>query len=199
MALLKCPEQACGKPVSSKAEFCPHCGCPLDAAGPAAPESAALLGPHLVVDEERQRQLSAIVASDDGSIIAVEFNGVKVSDKDLATLCGLKGLVELDLLPADGDYVTDRGVEALANIRSLKKLVLTPCNRITRRALQALSRMRTLEVLCLPQINDYITWADLQQFARALPRCRLEDKVGYILAEQTRRLARGNWDFSDLE
>ena len=26
MALIKCPE--CGKEISDKAEFCPHCGCP---------------------------------------------------------------------------------------------------------------------------------------------------------------------------
>jgi hypothetical protein len=28
MALARCPE--CGREVSTRAEFCPHCGCPLD-------------------------------------------------------------------------------------------------------------------------------------------------------------------------
>jgi hypothetical protein len=51
VALAKCPEEACGKLVSMKAEFCPHCGCPLDAAvltpvggtsGPAEPPVGGL-------------------------------------------------------------------------------------------------------------------------------------------------------------
>jgi hypothetical protein len=31
MTPFRCPEEASGKPVSMKAEFCPHCGYPLDA------------------------------------------------------------------------------------------------------------------------------------------------------------------------
>lgn len=39
MALMKCPEPECGRSVSTRAEFCPHCGCPLDKATPSPPEA----------------------------------------------------------------------------------------------------------------------------------------------------------------
>jgi hypothetical protein len=67
MALVKCPEEACGRLVSTKAEVCPHCGCPLDAwglvpptggAAPADSSGASAAGP----DAERPRSLNGDVA-----------------------------------------------------------------------------------------------------------------------------------------
>ena len=89
------------------------------------------------------------------------YNESKVTDDGMAHLAGIRTLEYLDL-----PYITDKGIETVANLKNLKTLNIGggPSSNVTDAALRNLSKVKSLENLVIPGTN--ITDAGMEYLAR---------------------------------
>jgi hypothetical protein len=176
MALIQCPEPDCAKRVSSRADKCPHCGCPLgtDTRGTSTDRgqaTAAPLNPKLTITDEMISQLDSIIAKCGSEIEHVVLVG-DWRDRYLERLLGFQKLTRLELFSTS--KITDVGLVEIARIGTLRRVEFIPgCGeKVTSSGLRSLARLKNLELLKLgfsalnPKLADAIRYLQ-----KELPMC----------------------------
>ena len=100
--------------------------------------------------------------------------GCSVGDESCKTLATLDNLESVRL---SRTRLTDKGVEALTSLKSLKRLELYDCNRLSDEGLESLARIGSLSDLQI-QNNPQLTEAAVRKLQAALPKCRIVSDFG---------------------
>ena len=106
----------------------------------------------------------------------IRLDECNVGDESCKTLATLD---KLEVVALGAARLTDKGVEALTPLKSLKYLRLTGCKRLTDQGLESLAKIGSLTDLQI-QTNPQLTEAAVRKLQAALPKCKIVSDFGTL-------------------